>query len=176
MALTLKRRVFPRPQPDRDGLSSAQGARTQSHGANYRGPLSTHQVVDSNPPSSSMHGIFQARRLCSTLTGKYFRRIWSKTSRRAPCRDAASQRVGRDWRALGRAQAFEAVGGLLQLRIESTDAEPCQSAFIQLTMRVCSSTRLSRLQLAHFRRLRSTNNRAALALLFASGLPREGAD
>ena len=35
-----------------------------------------------------------------------------------------SQRVGRDRLALGRAQAFKALGGPLQLGIESADAEP----------------------------------------------------
>src|SRR6266852_3139051 len=37
-----------------------------------------------------------------------------------------SQRVGRDRLAFGRVQAFKAFGGLLQLGIESTDAEPDQ--------------------------------------------------
>src|SRR5262245_60248011 len=37
-----------------------------------------------------------------------------------------SQRVGRDRLALGRAQTCEAFGGLLQLGIEASDAEPDQ--------------------------------------------------
>ena len=39
------------------------------------------------------------------------------------------QRVGRDQLALGRAQAFKALGGPLQLGIESADAEPDQRCF-----------------------------------------------
>src|SRR5258708_26299854 len=40
-----------------------------------------------------------------------------------------SQRVGRYWLALGRAQIFEALGGLLQFGIEAADAEPAQRCF-----------------------------------------------
>src|SRR5262245_65580063 len=40
-----------------------------------------------------------------------------------------SQRVWRYWLVLGRAQIFEAPGGLLQLRIEAADAEPNQRCF-----------------------------------------------
>ena len=40
-----------------------------------------------------------------------------------------SQRVGRYWFALGRAQIFKAPGGLLQLRIEAADAKPDQRCF-----------------------------------------------
>jgi hypothetical protein len=40
-----------------------------------------------------------------------------------------SQRVGRYRLALGRAQAFKAFGSLLQLGIESADAEPGQRCF-----------------------------------------------
>src|SRR5207244_4351025 len=40
-----------------------------------------------------------------------------------------SQRVGRYWFALGRAQIFKALGGLLQLGIEAADAEPDQRCF-----------------------------------------------
>src|SRR5712671_353553 len=38
-----------------------------------------------------------------------------------------SQRVGRYWLALRRAQIFEALGGLLQFGIEAADAKPAQS-------------------------------------------------
>src|SRR5260370_28850424 len=40
-----------------------------------------------------------------------------------------SQRVGRYWLVLGRAQIFKASGGLLQLGIEAADAEPDQRCF-----------------------------------------------
>jgi hypothetical protein len=40
-----------------------------------------------------------------------------------------SQRIGRDRFALGRAQIFEALGGLLQFGIEAADAEPAQGCF-----------------------------------------------
>src|SRR5260370_30441744 len=40
-----------------------------------------------------------------------------------------SQRVGRYWLVLGRAQIFKAAGGLLQLGIEAADAEPDQGCF-----------------------------------------------
>src|SRR5216684_2935180 len=40
-----------------------------------------------------------------------------------------SQRVGRYWFALGRAQIFKAPGGLLQLGIEAADAQPDQRCF-----------------------------------------------
>jgi hypothetical protein len=40
-----------------------------------------------------------------------------------------SQRVGRYWLVLGRAQMLEALGGLLQFRIEAADAEPAQRCF-----------------------------------------------
>src|SRR6266699_5715036 len=40
-----------------------------------------------------------------------------------------SQRVGRYWLVLGRAQIFEALGGLLQFGIEAADAEPAQRCF-----------------------------------------------
>src|SRR5258708_1672376 len=39
------------------------------------------------------------------------------------------QRVGRYWLALGRAQIFEALGGLLQFGIEAADTEPAQRCF-----------------------------------------------
>jgi hypothetical protein len=54
-----------------------------------------------------------------------------------------SQGVGRDRFALGGAQAVKAFGGLLQLGIEAADAEPINAAFIRLTIRLCSPTRLS---------------------------------
>src|SRR6266436_5425466 len=40
-----------------------------------------------------------------------------------------SQRVGRYWLILGRAQIFEALGGLLHFGIEAADAEPAQCCF-----------------------------------------------
>src|ERR1700746_1520894 len=40
-----------------------------------------------------------------------------------------SQCVGRYWLVLGRAQIFEALGGLLQFGIEAADAEPAQRCF-----------------------------------------------
>ena len=40
-----------------------------------------------------------------------------------------SQRVGRYWLVLGRAQIFKAPGGLLQLGIEAADAQPDQRCF-----------------------------------------------
>ena len=54
-----------------------------------------------------------------------------------------SQRVGRDWLRLRRAQAVKARGGPFQLRIEAADAEPTNAAFIRLTIRLRSPMRLS---------------------------------
>ena len=55
-----------------------------------------------------------------------------------------SQGIGRDRLALGGAQAVEAFGGLLQLGIEAAGyPSRINVAFILLTIRLCSPTRLS---------------------------------
>ena len=66
-------RYLPQYSPDLNPIemvfSSAEGAPSQSRGANHRGCFPTHQVVHSNPPHRRMYGVLSACRLCTTLTG-----------------------------------------------------------------------------------------------------------